>query len=62
MAENEYLFYYNEIDPEKTQDNGSYIWYFRTNAPTLTEALKEFLEYGADDSQIIQVIVKNVLQ
>lgn len=58
----EYLFYYNETEPAKTHYNGSFIWYFRTKAETMEVALKEFLEFGGDDDQILQVIVKSNLQ
>jgi hypothetical protein len=58
----EYLFYFNETDPRKTETDGSYIWYFKTKATTLTEALAAFVEFVGNDEQIIQVIVKSALQ
>jgi len=58
----EYLFYFNETDSAKIENDGSYIWYFKTKAKTMTEALATFLEFGGNDDQIIQVIVKSMLQ
>lgn len=58
---NEYLFYYNETDPAKTMYEGSFIWYSRIDADTLSEAISEFEKYVSEENKIIQIIIKNRL-
>jgi hypothetical protein len=38
------------------------IWYFKTKADSIMEAIRQFTEFAGDEDKLIQIIIKGNLQ
>jgi hypothetical protein len=58
---NEYLFYYHDT-LEVNGYTAPLIWYFKTKADSIMEAIRQFTEFAGDEDKLIQIIIKGNLQ